>query len=402
MNIFITGNGFDLNHNFPTSYNNFMNTVSFLTTHYEESMDTVGKVLGHEHLLKADRRIKECYEFHSWIYNETELKKESAEKLIAKANWNIWFSYFCKSFKRNCTWIDFEKEISLVIHAFEMFFDSLGAVAKTDEQFRNLYILNEFAFFYNGEPEDYINGFFDVEDIKTEYLIEYPLGSGMQMINKEKIINDLYSALCELKDMLCTYLACFVNKPLELMLKLGHSASNKLYPDKIDYIFTYNYTYTFELLDKDSIIVPVHGNIKYKKEDDHIVLGVNPDGNDVIDPIDTSFVVFKKYFQRIVYDFLPWYRNELDAIIESKGKGEKIFLYVVGHSLDVTDEDTIKELFSLADYITIFYYDDDAKASCIKNLIKMYKHKDIYMEMSRNKNLEYKKHASADWDRVYK
>ena len=47
-------------------------------------------------------------------------------------------------------------------------------------------------------------------------------------------------------------------------------------------------------------------------------------------------------------------------------------LFSMGHSLDVTDEDVIAELFSNAKEIVILYHDITAKKSYISNLVRMF------------------------------
>ena len=44
----------------------------------------------------------------------------------------------------------------------------------------------------------------------------------------------------------------------------------------------------------------------------------------------------------------------------------------MGHSLDVTDKDIIKELFEQADEITIFYHNIEAKRKYAENLVKIF------------------------------
>ena len=100
-----------------------------------------------------------------------------------------------------------------------------------------------------------------------------------------------------------------------------------------------------------------------------IILGINPDNSDSLEKIDTSFVKFKKYFQRAQYDTDRDYIDWIQALNEPS---ETISLLVMGHSLDTTDKDIIVELFRKMNEICILYHNDEAKSTYISNLIKMF------------------------------
>ena len=71
---------------------------------------------------------------------------------------------------------------------------------------------------------------------------------------------------------------------------------NPTYPE-MNKVFSFNYTNTIETLyASEEKVYHIHGNIN-----DNIVLGVNPDKHDEIENIDTLFIQFKKYFQRVFY-----------------------------------------------------------------------------------------------------
>ena len=85
--------------------------------------------------------------------------------------------------------------------------------------------------------------------------------------------------------------------------------------------------------------------------------------------MDTSFIAFKKYFQRTMYEtdyeYLEWIKSVHEEEIDYT-------ITVMGHSLDVTDEDIIKALFEKASSITVLYHDEAAKKNYITNLINIY------------------------------
>ncbi|MBP3399588.1 MAG: hypothetical protein J6K75_07510, partial [Erysipelotrichaceae bacterium] len=63
-------------------------------------------------------------------------------------------------------------------------------------------------------------------------------------------------------------------------------------------------------------------------------------------------------------------------------------LVVMGHSLDITDEDIIKDLFLSVHEILILCHDDSAMFSYISNLIKMFGKSQFDM-LRKDKNLRF-------------
>ena len=216
--------------------------------------------------------------------------------------------------------------------------------------------------------------------ILDEYLRDYPSGSHNYVIDKEKIIKVLMEKLNDFAEMLRLYLLCFVDKTTEKLV-----AENKIYQNQVfeysDVIVTFNYTKTYEMLNPNSEIFHIHG-----KTIDKIVLGVNSDKSDDIEKMETSFVQFKKYYQRALYDtdkeYFSWlkeYTNE---------HNENIHLLIMGHSLDITDEDYIRDLIRLSSEVTILYHNEEAKANLIKNLINIFGKKE-FVQIRKEQCLEF-------------
>ena len=119
MNVFILGNGFDLQHGFLTKYINFLNIIEFLTENYDEKkMNTIGDVLSSPLLQQKDTDVKNSYELHKDIYYSSYLDPSKTSFLIQKAKENLWFQYFLSSVNKDVGWIDFEKEIGEVVEVF--------------------------------------------------------------------------------------------------------------------------------------------------------------------------------------------------------------------------------------------------------------------------------------------
>ncbi len=375
MNVLFLGNGFDLFHKLPTKYSNFLNTVACLSSLDISKITTVGDVFANADLNDKDNDIHESYGVYGEAYDKTPIDTASLNSLIGlPQNW--WYRYLSKSLKSDSSWIDFEKEIFHVTQSFQnIFANSHGNCI----QVKNLsqaekYIIEEFRFFLHlptmGANS---NGF---RSIKTEYLIEYPLGSNHKILNKPKVIQKLSQQLNALADGLKIYLKCFVENTVQnISSPLSYQWQQAF--QHTDHVITFNYTNTYEHFYKKLNVMHIHGDI-----DHQIVLGINPDGSDNIETVDTTFIPFKKYFQRIKYKTDLSY---LDFIAKNKGATD-IALYIIGHSLNITDKDVIQETFSLAKKIYILNYDETDESNHISNLVSVFG-KTEFDKMRREKNI---------------
>lgn len=370
MNILLLGNGYDLNYMLPTSYRNFLLTVDFLLKSNLDNIHTVGDVFGNANLQKDDRFIAASYDAYKETYAEVTLDTQTLKALVERAKRNIWFSYFLKSFNREAGWIDLEREIAFVVGRLQSFFDKADVTFLPHLAFTEMgskYIIMDAFNFFVAEAHYSRNALpTGARKIKPEYSIEYPLGSGEYVINKEKIVGELNDALIEFAEILKTYLQCFIDKTVEKLV--DQDAITQLPPlNYTDVVITFNYTNTYESFDSDAQVFHIHGNVN-----DKIVLGINPDQNDDKDTINTDFIAFKKYYQRTYYDsdmnYLRWLRDLLDG----GGGDSDMHLLVMGHSLDVTDEDIIRNLFGLASEINILYHSEASKSSLIRNLVNIF------------------------------
>ena len=164
MNVLLLGNGFDLNHMFPTSYINFLNTINFLMNTDRTQLHTIGDVWGNSTLQKRDPFIKKCYDVHVGLCHAVTLDKEAVEKMVKKASSNLWFKYLYGSIFQEINWIDFEKEIFRVIEAFTVFFENakFRLVGKDvifnfndDLGAEDRYIIKSFPYFYGTLNNDF-------------------------------------------------------------------------------------------------------------------------------------------------------------------------------------------------------------------------------------------------------
>ena len=382
MNVLLLGNGFDIYHKLPTKYHNFLHVVEILIDHENERFICAGDVFKLAKVQAEDEFIGACYEAHKDIYDKLNLDEKLQGEIVRLCKDNLWFRYFSASFDKDAGWIDFEKEISHTLKAFKIFLDNADVKFCLNDIFENRadlqYVISYFNFFY-GDNENHIDMGIYPNKVNSKYIREYPAHSKNYIIDKQKIVGLLFEQLENIAKALQLYLLAFVENALSLIKDTEGSRKCEAFVD-IDHTVTFNYTNTYNVLYSDNSTDYLHGNIS-----DEIILGINPDEYDELEKIDTLMVAFKKYFQRNLLDsdvaLWKWL-----STFRSKKKGS--VLLIMGHSLDVTDEDIIKELIKDAKRIYVFYHNNDAKVQYITNLITMYG-KEQYDNIRHEKKLEF-------------
>ena len=378
MNVLLLGNGLDLYYKLPTKYSNFLHIANYLTKHLLTDQQNIGDILSQKELQLADPFIKDCYEEHKTILDKLPINIEKLSEISDIVCKNKWFSYLLKSFNKDVGWIDFEQEIAFVIANFSCILPENGKYISYKNNKHSKYIVDSFGFLVD-EAATRSSAMSGAPIVKKEFQIEHPLGSGNIKINKDKIASFLAKELQELSKALELYLSCFVDEPLELLRKENSCKRIPVFkfPEKA---VTFNYTSTYEAIYLTGNAYHIHGRIGQ-----NIVLGINPDDADKVDTADTSFIAFKKYFQRTLYEtdyeYLRW-------ISEIKSTQQTYRLIVMGHSLDITDKDIIRDLFGHASEIVVLFHNQDAKASYISNLVKIYG-KDGFDSLRKDQSLTF-------------
>ena len=400
MNVFLVGNGYDLHHKFPTGYLNFLNTIKFLTEKYNDSFSTVGNVFGNNELQDKDAFIKECYLKHSEIYDTTSLPKEKVYDIISRVKDNMWFKYFCNSVHKDIKWIDFEKEIIRVLNAFSNFFDYDGSMELMGERVifnfsefpkdtEDRHIISQFNFFFNECDDAWVRSS-HLMYITPKYAVERIKGSNSYHILTDEIASELYMSLREFAGVLKDYLLYFVDAPSQEYINAGKRARFADLPTP-NRVYSFNYTNTFEILHNINMVDHIHGNTNTD-----IVLGVNPNESDYIGSIDTTFLQFKKYFQRVFFNTDVEYLHQMNYIKRTP-RSNDTKLYVIGHSLDSTDVDIIKQIFDSAKSILILYHSEVSVKNQIKNLVEMYG-KDGFDQLREDKALCFLPQGEMLWE----
>lgn len=381
------GNGFDMAHELPTEYSDFLGFCKMLYEVYnvyqngnpEDIWTNLNIKLRWEHnTQRLKMKFVELYSC-SRVDDSTEC---AMERIVTNTIWdelygfvenNIWISYFLRNpMYQKENWIDFESEISNVIQCMDEISKQVPTPTMT--------IIDK----------KYHKTFHDLFEEGTDFL---KLVGTKEEFEKcvVKLIDDLNRLTRALEIYLCEWV-----EPQKIKVK-----SPDISRLSIHYVISLNYTNTYAKLYniakakgdvEDEPFDFVHGEAKITNtvENNNMVLGIDEylpiDKRD----IETKFISFKKYYQRIFKGTGCRYKNWVDSIISSRFENEmalrerfpkqipyeqfnrKHKLYIFGHSLDVTDKDLLQDLI-LNDnvYTTIFYHSKKELGKKIANLVKV-------------------------------
>ena len=359
------GNGFDLYHKLPTTYLCFLKTAD-LIRNMSKMPENIGEVF--DKLKDECKDINNSYIayknfYDTYSFNETD--KEQLSKLKAIIKDNMWFKFFCNTYNKDVGWIDFEKEISRILLIFSEVLKGDHILNQPRSRIyystENLSI-REFDVFFSESTT------YRMLHFKDEYLTNSLYGVNKYSVNKRKIYKILYDQLNELSETLNIYLSVFVEKPLSKMNIQNEIAKNELF-EGFDNVITFNYTNTYDLLYESINTHYIHGSL-----DDKIILGVNPGKEDEMPDLDTSYIMFKKYYQRVYHRTDNGFIDMINGIRKDKNNLNPTHndLVVCSHSLDATDQDIIKETFDISDRIYIICHSLDKIGNYISNLVKIY------------------------------
>lgn len=371
--VLITGNGFDLNFNLPTTYSDFINILNSLEKNNNIDFESIYSNSNNFENIKSN--------FNNNI--EFDIEKITSLKILIKNN--LWYKFFKNELNIE-TWIDFENKIQYVLDLFlsslslvkENFFgkNPLSKIStyKSTTLNNNLETINVLGFFGIFIIDEYFNWSFnrDFSIKKYNYFID---------LNTKKIVEFLNQQLIDFKNIFNEYFNIFV-QPLYDKSLVKHDRN---FLNGINYYFTFNYTPSFENYFNSKIKSNyLHGKINSEKNS--LVLGINDVPNDVKDKI--HYLPFTKYYQKLNNNTDFYFLNEI-----KKQRLDNFMFFFWGHSLDSSDADYINEVFdfisehnSKIKKIVVVYHNEHSKSQLLLNLLDIRGKDDIVQKM-RNKNL---------------
>ena len=330
MKVLMLGNGFDLYHNLLTHYDDFMTIGDYLSEkHCIISYDDLDKITIYSELKDlANETIQDKLFAYEDAYKKTEIDKEEYADFLEKLHTNCWFKHFINIKNRN-GWIDLENQVEEVLRKFRQ---------------SNPTGIDRFL--------DLIKEKNNYNDAIFKHIKRYSFG-------KEENNDCIFEEYNQFIEILRQYLKIFVDSVLSNVSNQYANCNN--YLKNNDYVLTFNYTNTYsELYGSKGDIIHIHGKL-----DDSIVLGINSNEYDDAGSNDYKFIRYKKYYQRITkrtLDDLNVLFTYINSTTEQRG------LSIVGHSLDVSDGDILTVIFDVFDVIKIYFHDDNALDSYVKNL----------------------------------
>ena len=336
MDILIIGNGFDIAHGLKTSYKDFLDF---------------------------------CVERNS-------------KRIVGLVNYgttfidNIWLKHFLlRQDELGKTWIDLEEEMLTVIETLSNIANiaRLQPVTNPNFKFPAMFVIRkdviDFKFSNIAEfimPANYYyqtnnNGYTEVET---------PDFSSIHYFVKDfdSLIRLIYDKLREFTKEFEKYL--IENVCIKSQVVSDYKLSLKT--SRL-YVLSFNYTNTCESLyqyecnnlvrDLKIETTYVHGKVSYSN-DSNLVLGTKSFSNK---DIPLCFNVFKKHNQRHKYNTIEPYQELLRLI---KLPNANPVFHIIGHSLDKTDHNILKHVFSANKdaMIKIYYHDEESQERLINNI----------------------------------
>lgn len=378
--LYVLGNGFDLAHDLPTTYQDFFYFVETILK--ETSSSPLDK-----NIIVKDRLSSEALEYLNDGLAANPIPDDlqaiaSVLSLDSYSNRNLWHSFFRKKIAEKIkldTWIDFEKEIETAVQFFkrEIFHESFYP-----SEMKKIYT-------YMGNPSFKRTGRTDSEKKLQAYEEEISkLGESSNKIDllllsyKTECILFLYQELQRYIFCLELYLRFFV---MDHVFSNGskHTPLAKIFEkDKPDFILSFNYTDTYYRYFDPRIdigIQHIHGELRSKstlnsaiKEADYLhsplVLGFHNEEKFETSE-DIQLLWFEKFYQRILCktgtEVFSWVKDHIDVNFD-------INTIIYGHSLDKTDGDFIRFIFEKSSKITVYYYQETVLPRLISNLITIF------------------------------
>lgn len=373
--ILITGNGFDLNFNLPTSYSDFINVLHNLETVKEYNFENIYTVC------KKYDKIKNSFT------NDIIFDKEKVSELINLLNSNLWFQFFKSEFNIE-TWIDFEIKIEYVLknifnflEYFESYYFNSGATPIDNLRIGSNHYNNNIV---------YLNILKSFQLIRQDS-VGLVISKNLFIEKYNKHINVNYEAISQLLNYQLNEFKKIFNLYFELfVMPLYDKIQNRVDSDlftSINYHFTFNYTPTFENLFGNIKTNFLHGKINSKEN--KIVLGIDEIPTDKNNNYYKFYIPFTKYYQKLNNNTDYYFLNELT----SHDSNSNYIFYFIGHSLDESDKDYINEVFDFVNKskseikkIIIAYHNESSKSTLLINLLNI-RGKDDITKLMREKVL---------------
>lgn len=377
MNLLVVGNGFDLAHGLQTRYSDFLDYLTLYITTYEKSWQQWGTNPWGEKincwqkynyvLHEISAKLKNSSKVNA-LFNKTskQFKDMLEEKLLEKFYENTFVRYclyvysYKQTFDREFNWIDIENELLKFL---------------TDVSSKNLNesILPNLSIYLPQRENDklktipfYIptaNRALSSRNIPPEFF-------------RKAVFDHLFKELEDFSSLLKFYLKLVQEsfkrdekKIFQINAKNNDGSYHGIF---IDGIVSFNYTDTARMYAPEVKIYFINGSLN----DEKIILGVeNPSLKKTQDYCNDDVHLFFKNVQRVLYDFSydhrKRYKQGSSLLINLNGKKQLVsgnHVYIMGHSLAVSDKYILTDLMMNSTAVTIYYYSEQDRHNKTANL----------------------------------
>ncbi len=386
--IVVIGNGFDLAHNLPTRYSDFLNFIELLPKLKEIHLKHENKrKVCNQKIVDVPPKIECDYDTAEQLYTYISNAIENGSNLDKLFEFlfgtsilqNSFIKVFIAAFKykQKCNgWIDLESEI-------ESYIDLINMISKREYGSKKLSC--SMPWLYHGASK--------YAEFKNNWLL-FETYKDSTTKDTTRLWSELKKELDEVKQFLAVYLYIVTFAKKEEMkndkLDVISSIFDASYDAEVKInVLNFNYTSTcqkyYNITSKQ--IQYIHGKISddiFSTDNDNIVLGM-PDSDDK----ELTTVFFKKYFQRIQYktgrDYKKWFYKNGEI-------GNKVFAVFYGHSMDKNDGDLIKYIIQNEETkrTVIYYLDQNDYEKKVINLIEILGKRDFENKYYDGKIIFYK------------
>lgn len=342
--VLLIGNGFDLAHDLPTKYSDFLQIIKAPSDF----------LVAYNAYFSANNSLGNRLVASKWSYYFDGIRNpdnKEVECMVRILEGNPWARYYAHCNSEIDGWVDFEHEISPVIDLFSHLDTIFSDIHPEGTGTCSTVVLEHFEerrlvklwpryfklvkYIYDDQRQyaAIADSYFD-----SDYGVLY-----------KKIAADLWRDFQDFIIAFRIYIVEFVSRrdvlPKQIFCNM-----------KITDIVSFNFTSTFSKYWSSANTYYVHGSV----EDNDMILGVNS----VVEDSRNIFKRFEKGFQRLERDYKSHYMDIID-----KGNYD---LTIFGHSLDETDRSVLIPFLNGASHIHVYYYatlnESDIKSK-IENLM---------------------------------
>lgn len=385
--ILIIGNGFDLYHELPTKYVQFIQVLKNIELlEFSDSNEVLFEEIFHN--VERKNQIIEKYDTKNIVFDRNYI--QIIKNVISE---NKWYNLFRNKLEFE-NWIDFENEIKEALTVINK------VIIKT-----NSFIEKEISTeSINVSHLNISNAKLQIHIKEIEYLIKFGIIDKLSNNGALYVFNSDYfeksnKFLIKFKsefffERIFEELTYFMNAFNDYLFKIvGVFYRNLLNPysenlidfdSKIDEYYNFNYTPSLEnFYNVKKKVNYLHGRIEIINH--NIVLGIDEVHEDLKND---KIFMFTKYYQKLLNNTDYQFLSNIKINSSKYEDNDKDFI-IFGHSLADNDQNYLVELFNIGkqrqNTITIFFYNLNDKGQKLKNLLKIIGREDVEFLMKKKR-----------------